>query len=219
MKKLILSLTFIFSFGLIAQSNSIIQTKEIANVQIKQMKSGKLLVRLYNKSNVIKALEEKGMVKRAKAVKRKQKKINKEIVAAFKEFKFCDVYFFFSDQSEKLIKGEYSKVTLFSDTGMSPVDVTLDSNYFVVDFGVLSDIKTSVATEQPKKSGITKKKRYKGTSISTSMRCMYLRNNKLEQLKRPFPYYVRFHPSPLQDLTYKEVVTKMNKQLVTFYSK
>ena len=102
---------------------------------------------------------------------------------------------------------------------MAPVKVDLDSNFFVVDFGVLSDVKTSVSSEPEKKTGITKKKRYKGTSINTSMRCMYLRNNKLEQLKRPFPYYVRFHPSPLQDLTYKEVVTKMNKQLVTFYSK
>ena len=44
-----------------------------------------------------------------------------------------------------------------------------------------------------------------------------LLDNKLRLLNKPFPFYVRFHPTPIQSLSHKKVVTRMDKKLAKFY--
>ena len=93
MKNILIALLFLVPVALFAQTKQEI-AKEQAVEQIKQMKSGVLLVRLYDKHKVVEALKEKGMVKRAEAIAKKQEVLNKEIAASFKDFNFCKVYFF-----------------------------------------------------------------------------------------------------------------------------
>ncbi len=187
--------------------------------QIVQMKSGVLLVRLYDKHNVVEALKEKGMLKRAEAIAEKQKALNIEIAASFKNFNFCKVYFFYSGHSVHLLNGELDKVALFEDDLILAKESKITSNYVVADFGMMSDEpETRTETKQKPKSGLSEQKTYKGTNTSTSIRTMYLRNSDLSMMSKPFPYYVRFHPSPIKNRTYKQVVDEMNKQLNSFYS-
>lgn len=215
--KLIIALLLV-PFAFFAQIPTKQEAREIAQSQIVQLKSSVLLVRLYNKRNVIKALEEKGMVKRANAVKKKQKKTNKEIVAAFEKFTFCEVYYFFSNDSPSLINGDYSKVELLSDSENKGEIVLEGPNFFVADFGVLKNENAKNSkTDGSSKSGKTKVKQYTGGTKSANKRCMFLRDNKLNQLKRPFPYTVWFHPNPIQSLSYQEVVERMDNQLKEFY--
>ena len=212
----------LFFLAIICLSFSAIQTKEeakeIAATNIVKMKEGMLLVRLYNKHKVIEALEEKGMSKRAETIKNNQIKINKEIINAFTRFNFCEVKFFYSDDSENLIEGDFSKLVLFDDTTFAQRKVELTQNFFVADFGYLPGKDKSRTETNPKKiSGIEIQKRYKGGSVSTKIKCMYIRNSELSPLGDPFPLYVRFHPTPLSQLTYQQVVQKMNSQLSSYY--
>lgn len=220
MKNLIFSLLLLLPLSFFAQNEAKLEARLLAKNQITEMKSGILLVRLYNKKNTIEALENQGMEKRANAVREKQKKINKEIIASFQNFTFCEVYFFYSDHSPFLLSGEYHKVELFSDFETKNQTKLVNSNYFVADFGVLKneDSKNSDKSGETK-TGRTKVKQYKGGRQNTSKRCMFLRDNKLTQLQRPFPFTVWFHPTPIQNLSYQQVVEKMNKQLYEFYNK
>mgnify|MGYP000595576825 CR=1 FL=1 len=213
---LIVSILFLSSLSFSAQTKA--EAKAKAKTQINQLKEGTMLVRLSDKSPVIKALEEKGMHKRARLIKMKQIKVNKEIIASFRNFTFCRVFFFYSSDSELLKKRNFTKLKLYHDIDSLASGVRLDTNFFVADFGMLSNEASSkTKTSQPKQSGISKKKIYKGSNVSTSMRCMYLRDSRLNQLEGPFPFYVRFHPTPIQNLSYKQVVERMNRQLVKFH--
>lgn len=201
-----------------AQPSAKEQARELARTQIIGLKSSTLLVRLYTKKNVIEALESQGMAKRAAVVKRKQEKVNAEIIESFQKFDFCSVYFFYSDQSDYIVDKNYSKVDLFDKDGV--LELQLDGpNFFVADFGVLKNENSTIfKNPDAQQTGRTKVKTYKGRTSTLNKRCMYLRNSELQQLKRPFPYTVWFHPTPVQRLSYEEVVSKMNEQLQEFYS-
>ena len=217
MKKIIL-FTLLFSFTTFSFSKDQKQElKEKAQSQIVQMKQSIILVRLSDKAPVIKALEEKGMEQRAKAVKAKQDAINKEIMLSFSKFDFCQVYFFYSNDSEFLKNRNFSKVQLYEAPNLLAKGVKLDTNFFVADYGMLTNEKElKNETAQKEKSGVTKQKKYKGSDVNTSIKCMYLRDHNFNQLESPFPFYVRFHPTPIQSLSYKQLAERMNKQLTKF---
>ena len=193
MKNILLILIFIIPSLAFGQG---IITKEEAKVravsQIKMLKNGKLIVRLHSNESTIKLLKKKGMIKRALYIKEQQEKLNKTIVKAFDEFKFCKVYFFYSDFSKSIESENYSKVKLL-DSSLKSVSLNLDSNFLVADFGEMG--------------GINK----------MNIESMYLLDNKLRLLNKPFPFYVRFHPTPIQSLSHKKVVTRMDKKLAKFY--
>lgn len=222
MKNLIISLLITLPFFLFGQSEretARIRANQKAHSQIVKLKSGVLLVRLYDKHNVVEALKAKGMEKRAQAIINKQKELNKEIASSFAEFNFCKVYFFYSGQSTFLINGELSKVDLYNSDLVLMRDTKLKGEYLVADFGMMNDEAPSrTETEQKPQSGISDNKKYTGSNTSTNIRTMYLRDNKLVQLSGPFPYYVRFHPNPIKSRSYQEVVEKMNQQLTDFYN-
>lgn len=220
MKTKLITLLLILPFCFIAQSQTKQEAQYIAKKQIQSFKTGVLLVRLYNKKNVIDALKEKGMEKRAEAVKNKQEKLNNEIMSSFKNFSFCDVYFFYSNNSSFLLSKEYSQVDLFSIEGEKKEYKLTEDNYFVADFGVLKNESSSSSnTENGNKTVESTVKTYKGGNSITNKKCMFLRDNELRQLKRPFPYTVWFHPTPVQQLSYEDVVEKMDNQLKEYYAK
>ena len=220
MKKLslLVGIVFISIFLFSVQSNS--EAKEKAIVQIGKLRSGTMLVRLSDKAPVIKALEDKGMFKRAKMVAAQQEKLNKEIVASFRDFSFCTVYFFYSSDTDLLRKNKSNKINFYHSFDSIVKGVKIDTNFFVVDFGILrNEPSSSIQTEQPEETGITKKQQYKGTNVTNSIKCMYLRDNEFKQLEGPFPFYVRFYPSPIQSLSYKQVIERMDKQLNSYFFK
>ncbi|MDB4088020.1 hypothetical protein N9544_00180 [Flavobacteriales bacterium] len=220
MRNRIIALLVLLSFSFFAQAQRENEASYIAKNQIQNLQSGVLLVRLYNKKNVISALEAKGMEKRAEAVKAKQIKVNKEIITSFKNFKFCEVYFFYSDNSSYILEKEYSKVELFNNSGIRKVIELKELKFFVADFGVLkNENSTNSNKDEGNTTGRTKVKKYKGGTTSTNKRCMFLRDSNLKQLNRPFPYTVWFHPTPIQKLSYEDVVERMENQLEEFFAK
>ena len=55
--------------------------------------------------------------------------------------------------------------------------------------------------------------------LSMAWLCGTIPKTDLKQLKRPFPYTVWFHPTPIKKLSYRQVVEQMNNQLKEFYAK
>lgn len=191
---------------------------EIAKAQIKELKEGALLVRLHTKQPIIDGLLEKGLTKQASYIKEKQELENKEIAAAFKNFSFCKVYFFYSQFSDSLKNVNYENIELLNDS-LQPVQVEL-SQFFIADFGnVKKDYEndtTDTKRNELAQKGRESKKKYKGGN-NLSIRAMVISDSKFNQLKAPFPFYSRFHPTPLHDLTYEQVVEKMDEKLNEFY--
>jgi len=192
MKNYFLILLFVLPLFGFSQDNLDKTPKQHINM----LKEGKLLVRLHDKSNSIKILLEKGMVKRAEYVKKKQDILNLEIMKSFTNFKFCDVHFFYSNDSKFIKEGNYNKVKLYSfdSEGLKTNGINLDANFLVADFGEMSG------------------------KNKMGMKAMYIMDNKLNQLSRPFPFYVRFHPTPIQNLSHAKVVKRMDKKLKKFYN-
>lgn len=211
-------LFLVLSFTGISQKKA--ERLEIAKTQIKELKEGALLVRLQTKQKVIDALLEKGYPKRANHIEKTQKEKNIEISGAFKDFDFCPVYFFYSQYSDSLKYGNYAHVILLDDS-LKEVEVEL-TNFHIADFGNVKksyeNDTTDAKRNELKNKGREATKTYKGGS-SLNIRAMVLSDSKFKQLKSPFPFYVRFHPTPLHDLTYPEVVEKMNENLSLFYNK
>jgi len=225
MKNIIIILLLILPFSFFSQNQKKQEAIEIAQNQIQQLKSGVLLVRLYNKKNVINVLEEKGMMRRAETLRDKYLKINKNKILSFSDFSFCQVYFFYSSFSSDLINGNY--------------DINLDSNFFVADFGVLQNNNSRESNSlETKKTGRTKVKRYKGGQSNTEKKCLFLRDNTLTQVKNPFPFKVWLYPHPfnrpmrtdgseivifkskkIKNSVIKKAVMKLDEELKEFYSK
>ena len=217
MKQILIIIACSISLSLFGQDTIKKSNKQIAFEQIQKLKKGILLVRLYNKQPVIDALEQKGMKKRAAYIKKKQEEVNKEIVAAFDEFNFASVYFFYSNQSDLLRNKEFDKVTLYQQ-GVAVKNVNLTSDFFMADFGML-DKTYHKSTDDGKRKPKDEVRKYKGGSSTTNIKCMMIKGNNLELLRSPFPFYVRFHPTPIQNLSYKQIVDRMENKLNKFAKK
>lgn len=211
-------LTILLILPIFGFSQKRVEQYEIAKTQIKELKEGILLVRLHTKQPVIDAMLEKGLTNKADYISAKQEVKNKEIVAAFKGFEFCKVYFFYSQFSDSLKNGNYENITILNDS-LLPTEVEL-TNFYIADFGNVKknyeNDTTNVKRNELAKKGREGKKKYKGGS-NLSIRAMVISDSQFNQLKSPFPFYTRFHPTPLHDLTYEQVVEKMEEKLNEFY--
>ena len=79
---------------------------EKAKIQLNQLKESFILVRLQTDSLKLKALESRGLHREAEILKRRQYLENREIILSFQQtFDFCPVYFFYSNKSDEIRKG------------------------------------------------------------------------------------------------------------------
>ncbi len=139
-------------------------TREDAREDLMQLKNGMLLVRLLTNQTAIESLEAQGRSKEAERLRQQQYLENKEIVLSFsKAFDFCPVYFFYSDASPHIRKGNLEG-HLFN-AQLEPVYAsTLPDTYYTAEFS------------QTENLGI------KGLIVM---------NAQLFPLSAPFPFYQR----------------------------
>ncbi len=171
------------------------QANLIASKQIKELKNGVLLVRLMTSENKINLLLKNGKNKAANKLKNDQYEINLEIAQALiKNYNFSDIYFFYSSDSQKVKDGNLKGI--IKDDSLKNIEVDLTNrNIFVLN-------STDVFLESTQSSVI-------GFSIL---------NAGMEQLKKPFPYYVRKREgSLLFKRTYSEMAEVLNARLFDFY--
>lgn len=157
---------------------------------IKNLKNGVVLVKLYTNANKIAALEKQGLNKRAEDEKKKVELEHLEIINAFKkEFKFTNYYFFYSNNMNEIKKGDYANVIDSLKQG-AHIDKP-DSMVYILD-----------------------SRSYYSESMASSYLGFSMLNNKGEQLEKPFPYYVRKREALwFLRRSYFDLTRIMNKQL------
>lgn len=203
----------LISFSFYAQT--IEERKEKSESDIILLKENALLVRLQSRQKTIELLEQKGLPKKAKYYKEKQETESKELARAFKNFDFCKVYFFYAHESELIQEGKLDSVTIM-DENLNPVQFELDT-FFIAEVGDLPknyDLDT-IQPEESKKR-FKKKKSYSG-GTDMGIKCLYIRDQNFNILDKPFPFYQRYHPLPLTNLTNEEVILKLNEKLKEYF--
>ncbi len=192
--------------------------------QINQLKDGVLLVSLKTRNNSINALRKYGKNKQADELEKRQAEHNLTIISAFKtNFNFCPTYFFYSDNSIHVKENQLDKV-IFLNENMNP-DTTIQINnkkFLVAEFGtVVQDTAKYFSHYTYEPDGNLSVKRvshyYGGPSLGYN--ALIISSEKLNQLRRPFPYYVKtYSEMPKKEVVFDSVST-MNRKLNKFYKR
>ncbi len=197
------------------------QTRVIMAKQIRKLKDGVLLVRLHSRSNAIKALKELGRKEEADELNDKQVVFNKKIIAAFKaNFTFCPVYFFYSTSSDSVVLGLADKIIfLNSDLQPDPSIKMAGPEFLTAEFGDIEPDTLKYFSQNylySGENGIEKRSAY-GGGPDTGLKGLRIMSDRLIQLKRPFPYYVRSYREFPNTKKVNKTILKMNKKLFAYY--
>lgn len=146
-----------------------ISEKSVDLSPIKKLKDGFLLVRLRSIEKQMEMLRFKRQRSAAYQLRTETKKKNAQIVKAFSNsFSFAPVYFFYSKYSRQIRMNSLDSIVL--DDELLPVnyDLIKDKTFLVAEFAEI----------QPPADG-------------AGLPALILRDEQLNQLKKPFPFYVR----------------------------
>lgn len=177
--------------------------KQVAIDNIKNLRKGALLVRLKTRQNTIDAFEERGYKKMAQQVKKEQRESNKKLMKAFKEnFNFCQVYFFYSEDSENVLENNLEGIFLNDNLEKDASIIVKEEHIFTAEIGSL--ITDPVVTYRDGTES--------NTTSGMSESVLVIKDDDFEQLRRPFPYYVK-----AGDRFIEKKVAKLNKRLHRFY--
>lgn len=221
----VLFFTLLFSLSSFAQQEDekYIKNKTLrAIVQIRRLKQGALLVRLYEKENQIALLEKQGKYASViQSYKDKIAKENNEIVDAFKnQFTFCPVYFFYSKDSEHIKNRDFKQVQLMNNNG-EPSDKGFSDQYFyTADLSELRVDTISYITSHTTRDENDNFTIAKGKKTRVSYEAIMIRSDEFVDLLTPFPYSTRTYKDlPLFRRTIARTINKLNFRLEHFYRK
>lgn len=221
---LIFSVSFCFAqdqagFKDMKASNA--KAKIVAKQQINDLHNGALLVRLKTGQNTINALIKSGQTDLAEKRKQKINEENLRIINAFKsEFNFCPVYFFYSNDSKLVSEGKFDEVK-FIDEKLQVIDKFKFEfeNFLIAEFGEVKGDTTkfySHSTMQTTDHFSTEPQATYYGGGSTGAKGLIIKDKNFAQLRRPFPFFVKY--PFFRKVTKQEIYTvrKMNKNLFIF---
>ncbi|NEN24257.1 hypothetical protein G3O08_12160 [Cryomorpha ignava] len=196
--------------------------RQIAEEQIKNLKKGILLIRLSTKSQTLETIREKGYDQKANEMEADQIALNKAIATTFPvNIKFCKTAFFYSEETDKLISKDFDNMKFMNgQLNEIPNPLVNDVYYLVLDLAILKerdpryDTYRQVVTEK----GIENKPVYYSSS-NLRLPAFVVKDQNLEQLTDPFPYYVRAYSLEPEIDRILLAARKLNKSLFKFYKK
>ena len=182
----------------------------VAKSQINLLKKeGALLVRLKTNTNTINRLKKAGNIDLATQVERETQLNNKAIIRAYnKEFKFCPVYFFYSDCSDSVKHKNTAGIFVDSTLSINPSIVCNATFYLVAEQCSIYESSLGIVSESQAPKAVEKGTASKEVAI-------VVKNRYFIQLHKPFPYYQQGYSIK----KYSEFVKKFNKELQDFYTK
>jgi hypothetical protein len=152
--------------------------------QINALKEGALVVRLKTNKLVIDGLRNQGNDQRAEQIMHEQFAINKNTMFAYLDhFKFCKVYFIYSNSSDSLLNGARSGIFLDTSLSINP-GIVMDEKFYLIaerDYAYNSSI--GFVPEDSAAYILEGGNPVKEMAI-------IVKNKYGHQLKSPFPYYV-----------------------------
>jgi len=215
---------------------------EASKEQIKQLKTSVLLVRLKSYDNSINSLLKVGDNEKAYELKYLQETENTKVVNAFNNhFDFCEVRYFYSNNSSKIKQKQFNGIILNDKLQVDNLlELDTSTTFFIAEFGYIEQdtIKffSHYSFEPLKKGGLEKVKNYYSPSSDINFYALKLLDNNFVQLNKPFPYYtraiyktIRTHPEQLLFISttylafltwsHEATVLRMNRKLKRFYEK
>jgi hypothetical protein len=225
MKRIILIFSLIMfyqnSFGQKRVESAQMQNDRIMAEMIMQLKDGVLITRLFTKENSINALRKQNKNDLADQLEVKQKKYNKEIISGFKrKFKFCPVYFFFSNYTDSILSKQIDGIVFLNDSLQPDPSIKLNGKKFLVaEFANLTKDTAKYFNQyyyEMGEKGLEKKAEYHGGS-DMKRSALRILSDSLVQLKKPFPYYISTHTTLGRNRTLDEIVEMMNQKLEHYY--
>ncbi len=182
---------------------------DVAKAQINALKTGALLVRLKTNSNTINKLKAAGNIDLATQIERETFLNNKAIVKGFtNQFKFCPVYFFYSNYSDSVKHKNTAGIFLDTNLTINPAITCNAGFYLIAEQGTLYSSSIGLVTEQE-----AARARENGTGFKDF--AIVLKNRYYIQLHEPFPYFQKGYKIKL----YSQYVKGFNDKLQAFYSK
>jgi hypothetical protein len=213
--------------------------RDLSKSQICQLKEGTLLVRLKTAENKISVLPDEDKIKKSDTIKYLQDAENKKIIAAFKKkFTFCNVAFFYSNYSEKIMERKFNKVFLNENLEIdNSIFIDTTKSIFTAEFGALTKDSIKYFSHygyEPNKPWNTKQMNIIYTSyFGTDMLALFVMNDKFCQLQKPFPYFsknnyfsineqteqIMFYPFEFLPYSTDRTVENLNIKLLKYYHK
>lgn len=183
-------------FSSYAQKNgegNIKNKTERAIIQIKKLKKGALLVRLFDKTKQIEYLKKQG--KSESVVAAYIKKVsddNLAVIDAYSNgFQYCPVYFFYAKDSEWVTKKAWDKVNFVNSKGEIDSSIKMTQPYFYT--SEISNVKFEAAI---------------------------MMDVNFERMDPPFPYFTRtFSQIPFFKRTKLKAVQRLNAKMEVFHAK
>ncbi|MCW3078344.1 MAG: hypothetical protein JWO32_2953 [Bacteroidetes bacterium] len=156
----------------------------VAAWQIKQLREGALVVRLKTNQKVIDGLRAQGKNELALDKEKEQYVINANTMQAFRDkFKFCKVYFMYSNNSDTLLRGTRKGVFLDSNLKVDPAIVMNEKFYLLAEEDYRYNSSIGFVPEDSAKKIVE-------TGNNTQEEGIIIKNKYGHQLKGPFPYSV-----------------------------
>ena len=170
--------------------------RRLAERQINQLRDGALLVRLKTSKPAIRAMEARGYTQMAAETEKDQRVENLSLINAFRSaYNFSEVKFFYSEDSRKVLEGEFEGIFL-NDSLEKDSAVVLQSkkNIFTCE---LTNIEEDTARYfshyefvQTDNFATVQVPRFYGGGENTFY-ALVIKDREFNQLSRPFPYYSR----------------------------
>lgn len=159
--------------------------KVLAYWQIQQFKKGALVVRLRNNRLLIDELLKSGRTELARQKVMEQYAMNKNTMLAYLDnFRFCNVYFMFSNSSDSLLNGVRSGLFLDTNLTIDPA-IELKEDFYLIAERDYAYNSTIGFVKQDSARFVSEH----GTAVR--MMAVVLKNKFAHQLKSPFPYQIK----------------------------
>lgn len=194
----------------------------LAAKQIRELKTGIILFRLPQNKIAIQSARDSGLVLTAARMEQKLHARNLEIVSHMRSyFTFCDVYFIYADQTEKVINHQWSEIEFLSDSLTIDPSISLaDVPVYTAELTLLRADTARVPTGEVMRrtdQGDLKSVQTYSSAPDPMFEALIIKSDQFIQLNRPFPYYSRtFNSLPFRR-SMKKVVKMMDENLEKFF--
>ncbi|OFZ11193.1 MAG: hypothetical protein A3D92_12285 [Bacteroidetes bacterium RIFCSPHIGHO2_02_FULL_44_7] len=231
MKALLPFLFFFLTFSSFAQDPATLaqlkkdrqQRKLSAKENIILLKNGALLVRLDQQKRRIDYYAKYNNMKEAEKVKVKMLEENRAIIDAFRTYyKFTPVYFFALEDSESWLERGTEGLVFYNDNAEADPSIhPSEEVFFVADFSFIEQDTTSYLsgkTPTPNQENNPEGRAYYGGS-KTSKPALVVRDDRLNQLRDPFPFYRGYSYFGRAKKRYRVPLMRFQEQLEDYYQK
>jgi acylphosphatase len=188
----------------------------------RNLKDGAILVRLETRKNSIEALE-KHHPEKAKKIKIYVEQHNQELIDAWaKEWKYCNVYFFYAHNSQQIKKKNFTGLLMDKNLQTIASIPNLDHNYFISLWGATQKDTSSylLGSElRMRDGGLQRVDDFGSPNMEGQENAIILLTPEFAPLGRKHPSYVRTFEKSIFERKKTTVIKKLQAKVKKYTTK